>query len=858
MKTKILTFILLLTSQIIQAQVLTLSQLEYLARQKDWQVINDYLLARGWNFKSSEDDEIIWAYNLKSEFTGSVGYYGYTPTIEYKATAWLQAYTVNNRVEKIIYQFLSQKQYQNLINALKSKGYKQYKKEKNSDFLSTYYKNSKYIVGVQIQFSDDADIYGNLIQTYLVRVMPKGSYFDPDNGVKYTFAYHDGTQTILEEYTLKDGKLNGKFTKYYLSPHVPEKTGYFKNGEKHGKFTEYYTNGNIKAVYYYNNGLLNGELKTFYPDGNPEIIAHSKDGKLNGTKKTYYPGGILKSVENYKDDLPYGEFRMYDSLGRLTKIVNYNGAYDKTYGYYKEVTYIPNTDGTPVPLILEGYWDDESERDKQWLLYLVIDADTVLLQKENYSNGVLNGKYATALMDSIVITNYTNGVLNGPYKFYIKKHPARLTGIDDTTDAYLLVSGYYLNGKKHGRWTYYDTCRHAVMTGNYNRGIKHGQWKEYLLEPCDFPDSLRLRSVTNYTYGKKNGEATNYLLMFVYQQPSGYQHKHSIATDSGYIYRLEEKLPYKNDILNGYYTLTLDSIILSAGQITNNLKTGYWRETVGFMLTGEGQYNSHSQKTGVWKYYLSPFEIDVKLLFKLANPQCMNDSCEVAKIYYTRGIPYKALLLTVSDHFVSAEFQNRKLQQANAYKNNILAKQVKPIYTNYGQFTGKLYYTVFRNDTAETFVVNTGNPLDSNFFYARNIINFYNGTLDFMPFTVKPVESGKVTSNTNGQYTLRVNDTIKITGYYKNGEKTGQWTYFYPDRKIIKVQQYDNGRLKNEKFLNYHNQPYTGKFKEILNSGDYIIYKIKHGLKHGTAKHYAPNGQLKGKEKYKSGQKISQ
>ena len=174
------------------------------------------------------------------------------------------------------------------------------------------------------------------------------------------------SQLVLEglymshECTYKDGKLHGKYTKYYPSGYINYTSDYV-NGDKHG----------IEMIYYVENDQVHKEIE--YKNNNKNGIYHeySKDGRL-----------LLEY--NVIGDKRHGRYRSWhERSGTLTIDLYYNN--NQYHGPYKRY----NNSG-------------------------IIEIDTVYVNHKY--NGHYRSYYPTGQLECEC--EYVNGLLNGEYKSY--------------------------------------------------------------------------------------------------------------------------------------------------------------------------------------------------------------------------------------------------------------------------------------------------------------------------------------------------------------------------------------------------------------------------------------------------------
>lgn len=144
-----------------------------------------------------------------------------------------------------------------------------------------------------------------------------------------TYKVNSGDVLIIKT-KYKDGKLHGKYQKWYSNGN-PEIETTYKDGNIDGEYKEYCKNGTLGIKATYDDGKKAGEYKSYYCDGSPYIEARYKDGKLNGKYIVYDKYGGVEQELNYKDGKKDGISKKYQ------RIKNSSGEYE--YKPLKEESY---------------------------------------------------------------------------------------------------------------------------------------------------------------------------------------------------------------------------------------------------------------------------------------------------------------------------------------------------------------------------------------------------------------------------------------------------------------------------------------------------------------------------------------
>jgi antitoxin component YwqK of YwqJK toxin-antitoxin module len=182
------------------------------------------------------------------------------------------------------------------------------------------------------------------------------------------------------------------------------------------------------------------------------------NGKRTGTWIKYFDNNQIRYTGNFVAGKEVGVFKYYSENSGSIPIAIKTFAKDSNRA---QVQFFSD----------EGLLESEGEMDGKfrigkWIYYHP-DGKSIL-SEENYSEGVLNGKFVVYYKNGFVTeeTTYLNGKLHGNLKRYAE------TGIllDDLT---------YAEGKLHGPAKYYNLEGKLIMAGNYENDEKAGNWVKY-------------------------------------------------------------------------------------------------------------------------------------------------------------------------------------------------------------------------------------------------------------------------------------------------------------------------------------------------------------------------------------------
>lgn len=549
-------------------QKMTMKDLTNLCTKKNWEDVNQTLLANNWTYYESVKGDtykyntITWSYNKD--------YYSD------KANAWFYLYSYEGQPNKIVYYIFNKESYSSIQNSISSAGFKLVSSAIEDNQIISSYCNSSYSLKVSTEKRQDSD-WSNISNTaYSITLIKKASIYDTDNGMKTEY-YNDGT--VNAEYILVDGKINGELKLYNENGSI-KKTGYFTNGLENGLFKEYDICGNLVAEYTMTNGKQNGILK-FYEDGKLSYSSTFTDDSKNGQHVEYYYNNetgklYLKQIGDYLNDSKNGTWKLWfieDGQERLLEFKNY-------------------TKG-----VLNGDFQG-------------IKGDSLIFG--SYKNDELHGEYKI-------------------YRDYITKLFLDVIRTD-ITKLVLTTEGSYYEGKQSGYWKNYDLAGTLISEGRFSEGQETGEWKYYYRNWCDDkgriqPYSKQLYLVANYSTGELNGKSTRYSYLEEDKFPCSEIDESKNPLDSCYrlVYqKVFETTFYKNDKRNGPFELR-DSIneIITKGNFKDDLKEGEWLHRYSYkdvnkeirFVYEKGNY-TNDKRNGKWTEYYTEGKVETTFNYK--------------------------------------------------------------------------------------------------------------------------------------------------------------------------------------------------------------------------------------------------
>ncbi len=298
-----------------------------------------------------------------------------------------------------------------------------------------------------------------------------GSYqeFYPNGKVSVTGKYDNGRQSELWEYYYQDGNLSQRGYYYldqpdsiweiFFSNGKLRSKGKFYRGEQRGVWTHYFEDGSLSAqMDYGGNGKL--LIKNMWMENGIQTV---KDG--NGKYTSYYPKGDNYETGTISKGQRFGLWKIFGTQRRLLEegefkdqryylvnswsfdgkpmVVNGNGNYAN---YYNDSTGAIKEEGK----ILKGI------RTREWKISSV---NKSMIQKSNYVNGLLEGKFQTF---------FETGEVSAEGSFIEDRRSGNWTWYYQNGSVESIVS--FVNGKKDGTQMFFDSEDKLIRTEFYQDG----------------------------------------------------------------------------------------------------------------------------------------------------------------------------------------------------------------------------------------------------------------------------------------------------------------------------------------------------------------------------------------------------
>jgi antitoxin component YwqK of YwqJK toxin-antitoxin module len=788
-------------------QKLSLTDLSFLCNKKNWEDVNQYLLAKGWTYFDSEKGD-TYKYNTIT-WSFKKDYYSD------KAQGWFYLYTYEGYPNKISYSVFNKESYYLIQNSISTAGFKLIDSEIEDNEVTSTYGNSSYTLSISYAKRTDDDWQDRSVTAYKITLIKKAGIYDADNGKKT--AYFDDGETIQAEFELLDGKINGQLKAYHENGQL-KKIGNYINGIENGLFKEYDEDGNIDAEYTMLNGLMNGSFKRY---SNGKLIKSGSfiKGKQEGPFTEYDESGAKTAEYFMTNDMKNGLVKVFEN-GKLSYSTTFQN--DIQTGKYTEYYY--NEEDGELSLINYGEHLDD-EKHGTWKLFIIEDGKERLLTVENYANGIKNGLFQEIKGDSLIICTYKNEILDGEYKVYIDISKILFGGVIRTkvSDLALISEGRYYNGLKNGYWKNYDILGSLREEGSYLNDLENGEWRYYYVNLHDtagveLPYAKKLYLIANYTNGKLNGKSTRYSFLTTEKYPCSEvdKTKSSFDTCTRDIYeKVLETSFYKDDKLDGPFELK-DSLgnIMAKGSFKNDLKDGEWLQR----FASEDFYGK------VYYYYQKGnYAADIRVGKWI---QFVNENHIILTLNYKDG--------KFHGEYISWDKDDKPITK-KIFNNGKLAEYVT--YDSLGQ-KALMKYEIYDNNwnsfrCRETKYLLDGYASQEYLLYMENEIDHNWFTLQFYGCIYNQSENKKGYKDGEFKIFNLLNKPV-VTGKYYKEDKVGLWTYYYYDQDVKIESNFLQGKMNDEKYFKLSGELFSGEFVYNDNeNGVKETRKIKEGLRNG-------------------------
>lgn len=238
MKKLQITIILLFVTLGSFAQNLKIADLLYMYKQTTWEDVNTYLSNKKWVYYNSEyESEIQWTYKRAH--------------YEEKAQGWFYLKLNGAQFSSFRYQMAQQMVYNQLINELKTLGFKKKNSNIRDGSITTSYTNGKYNIYTWINKADD-NSEGNNYQTIEIeKIRPVYNY---ENDLVETSSSANTNTSLTQNY---QKKINMGYTKLNTNMITKWSTSLRKGAYPSFEILEEIPKASIVKVYGVNNDGTN-------------------------------------------------------------------------------------------------------------------------------------------------------------------------------------------------------------------------------------------------------------------------------------------------------------------------------------------------------------------------------------------------------------------------------------------------------------------------------------------------------------------------------------------------------------------------------------------------------------------------
>ncbi len=345
------------------------------------------------------------------------------------------------------------------------------------------------------------------------------------------------------------------------------------------------------------------------------------------------------------------------------------------------------------------------------------------------------------------------------------------------------VSGFFKNGKKDSTWLFYDQDGYLDKQMGYALDSLHGSYIVY------FPEGT-INTVGSYEYGKKTGH-------WLWNLPDGKgvemegDFESNLQVGPWEYYYSSGELSYKANYSKGlrsgeWLYFYKDSTPYRKGVYLNDLKQGFWQTWYedGTLLM-QGSY-MEGKEFGVWENFWENGRIKNKATFK-------DGKLDGYWVSYT---PNGTLILS------------------GTYKNGLKNGHWQEFYNN-GALKEEVQYKI------------------------KKLKNSNGGIVIMGMKSIQSVQHGPYKTYS------QIDFTVKQSGKFKNGLKTGKWIDYYPGGVVPTIiSNYKNGKLEGD-FQQF------GRQGNLMNDIHY-----KDGLKDGYFTLYNASGKIVVQKMFRHGMEM--
>ncbi len=359
-----------------------------------------------------------------------------------------------------------------------------------------YYKNKKISSEGLIRNGKPDDYWKTYYPTGVIKSEGNRKNFLLDS----TWIFYNSYGDTLEKINYLYGKRNGY--SYTLNTDRNDKPEYigniiskelYVNDKKEGKAYYYFNKGNILKIANYKDNRLDdntyefddkGNIITIYRYNKGILIERDKINRFNennekqGQWMEFYKNLNVKSETNYDNGKKNGIFKEYDNDGKITLLLKYDDDKISTNkNIEKDSVDVINKYDNSGRLIFSGTYRDT----------IPVGIHRFFDKNGNVVNSFIFNEDGKKVAEGIITKE---GKKEGKWKYFNDK-------------GNLKSEGNYVNNKRNGRWKYYFNNGKVEQTGDFKNDMNDGVWTWFL-------DNGEIRKEEYYLNGKEDGESVEY------------------------------------------------------------------------------------------------------------------------------------------------------------------------------------------------------------------------------------------------------------------------------------------------------------------------------------------------------------
>ena len=377
--------------------------------------------------------------------------------------------------------------------------------------------------------------------------------------------------------------------------------GKLKNGVKDGTWTSWYKNGQKREESEYKEGKSHGRSTTWYKNGQKVFEINSRDDLYDGAMTSWYENGQKMEEVNFKDDKKDGKSTIWNENGQITAERTY-----KDGNLVSETHYTYHVNGQ---ISSERSFKDSKQDGKSTEWHSAVHNKT-----QQYYNKLRKLLREDKLYKRILMLKEKQHVeisfksedLKKEAQKVIKENFPNLIIVEGSelefeftlkipSSAYKKEEGYFIDGKKDGKWTEWNKDGQKQSEENYKDGKlgaesskwdENGQESQYkdgkLHGIVDRHENGQIKSILYYSDNYWNGSYEGW-------------HDNGITSYKGTFYLK------KFDAVSEHTNWDRDGNVESSGQY--HIKSFRSNPDKGL---------DNARKIGTWTYIIDGKEVEVK------------------------------------------------------------------------------------------------------------------------------------------------------------------------------------------------------------------------------------------------------